>query len=144
MVLSSLNCPLEVRGEELGGEVRLSLPVERSLAWRYRCGTKSGVIGESTGGRITWVPPVELAEEYPEMQSIPVEVTVELLRGGRAVEQRKEWLLLRLPEKVVPQGTLTVADETGAEALCGSYLRGYSRAVVQVEAKGSAGAEIRE
>lgn len=146
MVLSSLTCPLEARGDQLGSEVTLSLPrVGSPLTLRYRCGNAQGVIvRETTRETCAWVPPVELAAEYPELQRIPVELTLELLRGGRVAESRSKWLLLGLPQAVLPQGSMTVTDETGAKELCGSFLRGYSRAAVQVEARGSAGAEIRD
>ena len=66
MVLSSLTCPLEARGDQLGSEVTLSLPrVGGPLTLRYRCGNVQGVIvRETTRETCAWVPPVELAAEY--------------------------------------------------------------------------------
>ena len=69
MILSSLRTPLTVQGDTLGSPLTISLPsLGRPVALRYRCGEKAGSIaGPGKLTRVEWVPPLTLAEEYPEV-----------------------------------------------------------------------------
>lgn len=144
MILSTLNRPLVVSGDKLGSPLTLTLSAGGApLTVAYRCGTRQGTVAEKTQNTsLTWVPPVELAEEYPALQRIPVEMTLTLYRGEEPVETRQEYLLLELPQEERPQGKLVITDDTGTQALCGGFVQGVSRAKVSVEARGSAGAPI--
>ena len=144
MILSTLNRPLAVSGDKLGSPLTLTLSAGGApLTVAYRCGTRQGTVAEKTQKTsLTWVPPVELAEEYPALQRIPVELELTLYRGEEPVETRQEHLLLELPQEEQPRGTLVITDDTGTQALCGGFVQGVSRAKVSVEARGSAGAPI--
>lgn len=144
MILSTLNRPLAVSGDKLGSPLTLTLSAGGApLTVAYRCGTRQGTVAEKTQNTsLTWVPPVELAEEYPALQRIPVEMTLTLYRGEEPVETRQEYLLLELPQEERPQGKLVITDDTGTQDLCGGFVQGVSRAQILVEARGSAGAPI--
>lgn len=144
MVLSSLSCPLEVQGALLGSPITLTLPTGgRELTVRYRCGSREGTVAERTGAEcVTWTLPLELAAEYPALQRIPVELTLEITRGERVTERRQEALLLGLPESVCPTGTVKLTDIGGPMALCGSYVQNVSRLRVEVQGQGSQGAAL--
>mgnify|MGYP004662574981 FL=1 len=144
MILSTLNRPLQVSGDLLGSPLTLTFSVGGSpLTVAYRCGTRQGVVAEKTRKTsITWVPPVELAEEYPALQRIPVELTLTLYRGNQPAETRQEYLLLGLPPTEIPQGKLVITDDTGTQERCGGFVQGVSQALISVEAQGSAGAPI--
>lgn len=144
MILSTLNRPLAVSGDRLGSPLTLTLSVGGDpLTVAYRCGTRQGTVAEKTRKTsLTWVPPVELAEEYPALQRIPVELKLTLYRNGAPVETRQEYLLLELPPTEKPQGKLVITDDTGTQTLCGGFVQGVSQAKILVEARGSAGAPI--
>lgn len=144
MILSTLNRPLRVEGALLGSPLTLTLSAGgEPLTICYRCGTRQGVVAEKTQKTsISWVPPVELAAEYPALQRIPVELTLTLYRGEEPVETRQEYLLLGLPPTELPQGKLVITDDTGTRERCGGFVQGVSLAALSVEAQGSAGAPI--
>ncbi len=137
MILSTLKDPLTIQGDTLGSPVQILLPeTGRALGLRFRCGGREEILcGPSWERRIRWVPPLALAEEYPDRTQIPVTLILEAYRGEKPTETRETGLLLRLPAQVRPTVSLTVTEGPGG------FVRGGS-ALAEVTAAGSLGAEI--
>ena len=141
MVLSSLVSPLTIRGDTLGSPVILTLPtLGRTLALRYECGGAAGVIaGPGKFSRAEWTPPLELAAEYPDREVIPVQLILEVYEKGEIADSRGVQALLTLPEEIQPSVQLRVVPETGED-----FIQGAGRAVAEVTATGSQGAQIAQ
>ena len=137
MILSTLKNPLTIQGDTLGSPVRIGLPeTGRALGLRFRCGGREEILcGPSRERIIRWVPPLALAEEYPDRTQIPVTLVLEAYRGENLAETRETGLLLGLPAQVRPTVSLTVTEGDGG------FVRGGS-ALAEVTAAGSLGAEI--
>ena len=138
MILSSLRTPLTVQGDTLGSPLTISLPsLGRSAALRYRCGEKSGSIaGPGKLTRVEWVPPLTLAEEYPDRDQIPLKLILDAYENGKIGDSRETQVLLSIPEAVLPTVTLRVLPESGERFLQGG------QALVEATASGTLGAEI--
>ena len=139
MVLSSLVSPLTIQGDTLGSPVILTLPtLGRTLALRYVCGRAAGVItGPGKFSRAEWTPPLELAAEYPDRETVPVRLILEVYEKGEIADSRESQVLLSLPAEIQPSVQLRVFPETGE-----AFLQGDGRAVAEVTAAGTQGAEI--
>ena len=138
MILSSLRTPLTVQGDTLGSPLTISLPnLGRPVALRYRCGEKAGSIaGPGKLTRVEWVPPLTLAEEYPDRDQIPLKLILDAYENGKIGDSRETQVLLSIPEAVLPTVTLRVLPESGERFLQGG------QALVEATASGTLGAEI--
>lgn len=134
MILSTLKNPLTIQGDTLGSPVRIGLPeTGRALGLRFRCGGREEILcGPSRERIIRWVPPLALAEEYPDRTQIPVTLILEAYGGENLAETRETGLLLGLPAQVRPTVSLTVTEGDGG------FVRGGS-ALAEVTAAGSLG-----
>lgn len=138
MILSSLRTPLTVQGDTLGSPLTISLPsLGRPVALRYRCGEKAGSIaGPGKLTRVEWVPPLTLAEEYPDRDQIPLKLILDAYENGKIGDSRETQVLLSIPEAVLPTVTLRVLPESGERFLQGG------QALVEATVSGTLGAEI--
>ena len=138
MILSSIKDPLDIRGDTLGLPVLLKLPETGCpLGLRLRCGSREEILcGPGADRLLRWVPPLALAEEYPDRVQIPVTLILEGYRGAAPAETRETEILLKVPENIVPTVSLTVKAESG------TFTQGGT-ALAEVTAEGSLGAEIR-
>ena len=138
MYLSSGRYPLRVQGDTLGEPVTLILPKrEKKLTLAYRCGEKTGTIGENTTQEeITWTPPLELAETFPEKSTVPIVFVLTAPDGSR----REERWELKLSADILPELQLEVADGTSF----GAFVQGPGRLRATAKAQGKYGAEIQK
>lgn len=132
---------------ELGQElvIRLSRAAERFRdTLRWQCGTYSGVIAEKTAlTQLTWTPPRQLADAAPEDITVPITITVESFDAGVSIGTGQTVALCRIPEDIVPTGTLTISDRLDYAAEFGGFIQSQSRLRVQTQAAGRFGASIR-
>ena len=138
MYLSSGRYPLTVRGDTLGESVTFLLPKrEKKLTLSYRCGEKTGTVAENTTQEeITWTPPLELAEAFPEKCVVPIAFVLTATEGSR----REERWELKLPADVLPEIQLEAEDTTGL----GVFVQGPGRLRVTARTQGKYGAQIQK
>lgn len=138
MYLSSGRYPLIVRGDTLGEPVTFGLPKrEKKLTLSYRCGEKTGTVAENTTQEeITWTPPLELAEAFPEKCVVPIAFVLTAPDGSR----REERWELKLPVDVLPEIQLETEDTTGL----GVFVQGPGRLRAIARAQGKYGADIQK
>lgn len=138
MYLSSGRYPLTIQGDTLGEAMAFGLPRrEKKLTLSYRCGKRRGIIAENTAQEeIAWTAPVELAEEFPEKDTVPLVFVLTAPDGSR----REERWDLKLPADILPEIRLETEDATGL----GVFVQGPGRLRVTAQAKGCCGAAIQK
>lgn len=138
MYLSSGRYPLTIQGDTLGKPMIFRIPKrEKKLTLTYRCGAREGVIAENTTQEeIVWIPPLELAEAFPEKSVVPLSFFLAGPDGSRR-EERWEG---KLPADILPEIRLEAEDTTGF----GPFVQGPGRLRVTAQGKGRCGATVQK
>lgn len=139
---------LAAEGVELGQRmtIRLTRAVDSFRdTVRWSCGSESGTLADATEEtELTWVPPVSLAAQETQAESVRVELTAETFAGEEAVGTSTITLPCPIPASVAPEVTLTVSDRMGYAGQHGGYIRNRSQAAVKADCTEAYGAAIQQ
>ena len=112
----------------------------------YQIGSAHGTVCEKTGEtRVTWTPPLSLAEEITDAVAGDCVLTATTYSGSSVVGTSSRPIKLYVPEEVKPTASLAaqVVNDNAVIAGWGVCVRGYSRLAYQVTAAGARGSSIR-
>lgn len=112
----------------------------------YQIGDAGGTVCEKTGEtRISWTPPLSLAEEMPDAVAGDCVLTATTYSGNTVVGRSSCTVGLYVPEDMKPAASMTVRVVNDDPVLTGwgVCVRGYSRLGFQVTAAGIRGSSVR-
>lgn len=112
----------------------------------YQIGSAHGAVCGKTGEtRVTWTPPLSLAEEITDAVAGDCVLTATTYSGSGVVGTSSCPIKLYVPEEVKPTASLAaqVVNDNAVIAGWGVCVRGYSRLAYQVTAAGARGSSIR-
>lgn len=112
----------------------------------YQIGSAHGAVCGKTGEtRVTWTPPLSLAEEITDAVAGDCVLTATTYSGSSVVGTSSCPIKLYVPEEVKPTASLAaqVVNDNAVIAGWGVCVRGYSRLAYQVTAAGARGSSIR-
>lgn len=112
----------------------------------YQIGSTHGAVCGKTGEtRVTWMPPLSLAEEITDAVAGDCVLTATTYSGSSVVGTSSCTIKLYVPEEVKPTASLTVrvVNDDPVLAGWGVCVRGYSRLGFQVTAAGIRGSSVR-
>ena len=112
----------------------------------YQIGSAHGAVCGKTGEtRVTWTPPLSLAEEITDAVAGDCVLTATTYSGSSVVGTSSRPIKLYVPEEVKPTASLAaqVVNDNTVIAGWGVCVRGYSRLAYQVTAAGARGSSIR-
>ena len=139
---------LSAESGALGTEMTISLQkaapgMTDTVSWQ--CGSLSGTLAENTPAeRLRWTPPLSLAAQAPEGDTVSVVLTTRTKNGGTEAGEDSLTLSLAIPAEIVPSVSLTLSDDRGYPARYGGYLAGLSQIRAAVDAAGAYGSRIAE
>ena len=112
----------------------------------YVCGSASGTVcTKSSSTSISWTPPVSLAEQAPQGDSVSVAFTIETFSGNTSVGTMSPTpIVCIIPNNntFVPVLMPTIKDATGYHDTYGGCVQGQSKLQVDIETYGAYGAWI--
>lgn len=112
----------------------------------YVCGSTTGTVcTKSKQTSISWTPPVTLAEQAPEGDSVSVTFTIETFSGDTSVGTMSPTpIVCIIPHNntFVPVLMPTITDATGYHDTYGGCVQGQSKLQVDIETYGAYGAWI--
>ena len=98
------------------------------------CGTATGTVCTKDGRTsVPWTPPINLASQAPQGNSVAVTFTITTYSGSTAIGTDTDAATYAIPEKYKPTLAYTVSDLAGHHSKYGSYLKGQSRLRVTVD-----------
>lgn len=112
----------------------------------YQIGSTHGAVCGKTGEtRVTWMPPLSLAEEITDAVAGDCVLTATTYSGSSVVGTSSCTIKLYVPEEVKPTASLAaqVVNDNAVIAGWGVWVRGYSRLGFQVTAAGVRGSSVR-
>ena len=112
----------------------------------YQIGSAHGAVCGKTGEtRVTWTPPLSLAEEITDAVAGDCVLTATTYSGSSVVGTSSCTIKLYVPEEVKPTASLAaqVVNDNAVIAGWGVCVRGYSRLGFQVTAAGVRGSSVR-
>lgn len=112
----------------------------------YQIGSTHGAVCGKTGEtRVTWMPPLSLAEKITDAVAGDCVLTATTYSGSSVVGTSSCPIKLYVPEEVKPTASLAaqVVNDNAVIAGWGVCVRGYSRLAYQVTAAGARGSSIR-
>lgn len=139
----------EIRAEPVELGVPMKVELTRAVSGfsdtlRWRCGTASGVIAETSAeSAFIWTPELALAAQAPSADAVDVELTVSTLSGDLVIGERAVTVRCPIPASLVPTAAVTVSDKLGYAQRHGGYIRSRSQVRVQTQAQGSLGAGVK-
>ncbi len=112
----------------------------------YVCGGATGTVcTKSTATSISWTPPLELAEQAPQGQSVSVAFTIETFSGDTSVGTMSPTpIVCIIPNNsaFVPVLMPTITDAMEYSSTYGGYIQGQSKVKVDITTYGAYGAWI--
>lgn len=112
----------------------------------YVCGSATGTVcTKSSSTSISWTPPVSLAEQAPQGDSVSVTFTIETFSGNTSVGTMSPTpIVCIIPNNntFVPVLMPTITDSMGYSTTYGGYIQGQSKVKVNIETYGAYGAWI--
>lgn len=114
--------------------------VTDTLTWT--CGTESGTIGQDLSGTAEWTPPLILAAQAPDADSVEILLTVTSFLAGARLGSAETALRCPIPDYVVPTLAVTVTEQVGHREKYGGFVRGKTPIRVLTEAEGAYGSGI--
>lgn len=112
----------------------------------YQIGSTHGAVCGKTGEtRVTWMPPLSLAEEITDAVAGDCVLTATTYSGSSVVGTSSCTIKLYVPEEVKPTASLAaqVVNDNAVIVGWGVCVRGYSRLGFQVTAAGVQGSSVR-
>lgn len=112
----------------------------------YTCGTDSGTICTNVASEsVAWVPPVRLAEQAPDGNSVSVTLTITTYDGNVLVGTSSVPVTCAIPvtEEFAPVLRATLSDATWHEAEYGACVQGRSMLKIDITTEGAYGARIK-
>lgn len=110
----------------------------------YKCGSDSGTIcTKSTDTSISFTPPLSLASQNPNGESVSITYTITTYNGSTNIGSNPYTKTCSIPASVKPTVSLTVTDEMDHLNTFGGYVQGISKFRVVVTASGSYGSTIK-
>ena len=112
----------------------------------YVCGTATGTVcTKSSSEEISWTPPVSLAEQAPQGDSVSITFTIETFSGNTSVGKMSPTpvgYIIPNNDTFVPVLMPTITDATGYSSTYGGCIQGQSKLKVDIETYGAYGAWI--
>lgn len=110
----------------------------------YECGGASGtVVEKSSATSISWSPPLELASQEPQRNSVTITFTITTYHGDSVVGSNTAAAEFAIPDSVYPPIALTVSDPTGYAGYYGFHIQGQSSVQIDINTYGVYGAWIK-
>lgn len=111
----------------------------------YTCGSiKDQPIAENVGTSYSWnVPPVSLAQQAPNAETVALTLTVKTYNGSTYVGAWSTSVKLAVPSTVVPSLSVAIDDPTGVSNTYGGYVQLRSKVKVDITASGVQGSSIK-
>ena len=112
-------------GENIPITIHSSPDYTHRLTWQF--GARSGIIGENLGDKVTWTPPLSLAEAIPGSPSGSCTITCYSYQGGAQIGSAQSiCITLSAPQSLGPRVSVQVTDPTEAAAF-GCYIEKVSK-----------------
>ncbi len=111
----------------------------------YTCGSASGTIcTKSSAESISWTPPINLAEQAPSANSVPVTFELITYEGNNEIGRDSKSITCAIPytNTYVPVLSFAPADATGYATTYGAYIQGKSKLKLDITTYGAYGAWI--
>lgn len=112
----------------------------------YVCGSATGTVcTKSSATSISWTPPVELAEQAPQGDSVGITFTIETFNGDTSVGTMSPTpIVCIIPNNntFVPVLMPTISDAAGHASSFGAFIQGQSKVKVDITTYGAYGAWI--
>ena len=110
----------------------------------YTCGSASGTIcTKSTSTNIPFTPPLSLASQNPNGESVSITYTITTYNGSTNIGSNPYTKTCSIPSSVKPSISLSVTDAMEYADTFGGYVQGQSKFKVVVTASGSYGSTIK-
>ena len=94
----------------------------------YTCGSDSGTIcTKSTSTSISFVPPMDLAENNTTGTSVSIKFTITTYNGSTSLGSNTKTITCAIPDEVKPSCTLSVVDVTGYFEKYNRYIQNKSK-----------------
>lgn len=138
---------LSASSVELGTSMTITISKDDSTFQNlihWECGSKAGILVESyTGSAYSWTPPVELAQEYPNVENVPIYLyCVTSTADGTVLGNSYIVVQCSIPASIVPTIAVDVDDNSGNFEKYQCFLQGFSTMKVKITAAGQYGASI--
>lgn len=110
----------------------------------YKCGSASGTVsGWSTNTKVTWTPPLTLANQVTNAARVPIVLTVTTRNASGATVCTVTYTVnCTIPASMAPTVTVALSDKKGYTAKYGGYIQSKSQLQAAVTAAGAYGATI--
>lgn len=111
----------------------------------YKCGGLSGTICTKSGSTsVSWTPPLNLATQAPNANSVAVTLTIETFSGSTSIGSSTESITCDIPytNDFIPVLLPSISDATGYADKYG-WVQGMSKLKVDIETYGAYGATIK-
>lgn len=110
----------------------------------YKCGSASGTVcTKSSSTSVSWKPPIELASQAPQNESVAVTFTITTYNGSTAIGSDTASATYAIPSNIRPPVSSSVTDIMGHKDTYGKYVQGQSKLSFVIETYGSYGAWIK-
>lgn len=111
----------------------------------YTCGSiKDQPIAENVGTSYSWnVPPVSLAQQAPNAETVALTLTVKTYNGSTYVGAWSTAVKLSVPSTLVPALSVAIDDPTGVKNTYGGYVQLRSKVKADITASGVQGSSIK-
>ena len=111
----------------------------------YTCGSvKDQLIAGNVGTSYSWnAPPVSLAQQAPNAETVALTLTVKTYNGSTYVGSWSTVVKLSVPSTVVPSLSVAISDPTGVSNTYGGYVQLRSKVKVDITASGVQGSTIK-
>lgn len=99
----------------------------------YSCGRFNGTIAsKTTNEKVTWTPPIELAEENPTGNHVYVTLSLTIYSGSKVIGQDSADVFYSIPSTVAPSFTVEFSDAAGYKDIFGDFLQLRSKLKIKV------------
>lgn len=138
---------LSVSSVELGTSMTIAIskddPTFQNLI-HWSCGSIIGTLVDGyTGSTYSWTPPVILAQEYPNVENVPINLyCVTSTADGTVLGNSSIVVQCSVPASIVPTIAVDVDDNSGNFDKYQCFLQGFSTMKVKITAAGQYGASI--